>query len=125
MLTVLSIFHKWENAAEQAVESEEDFVSLCASVGEQKCALWAAEEADAQEKRDQDPTAMDIFDVKEEEGLSILCIPLFITDKSLYIAPGKTVMANVWIYRELQPNTSTIKGSTSWITSGIRITEQQ
>ncbi|KAK7692105.1 hypothetical protein QCA50_003724 [Cerrena zonata] len=104
---VLSIFHKWENAAEQAVESEEDFVSLCASVGEQKCALWAAEEADAQEKRDQDPTAMDIFDVKEEE------------------APGKTVMANVWIYRELQPNTSTIKGSTSWITSGIRITEQQ
>ncbi|KAK7678294.1 hypothetical protein QCA50_018642 [Cerrena zonata] len=104
---VLSIFRKWEGAVEQAVESEEDFISLCESVGKQKCDLWAAEEADAQEKRDQDPTAMDIFDVKEEE------------------APGKTVMANIWIYRELQPNTSTVKGSTSWVTSGLRITEQQ
>ncbi|KAK7680631.1 hypothetical protein QCA50_016413 [Cerrena zonata] len=104
---VLSIFRKWEGAVEQAVESEEDFISLCKSVGKQKCDLWAAEEADAQEKRDQDPTAMDIFDVKEEE------------------APGKTVMANIWIYRELQPNTSTVKGSTSWVTLGLRITEQQ
>ncbi|KAK7677023.1 hypothetical protein QCA50_020052 [Cerrena zonata] len=37
---VLSIFRKWENAVEQAAESEEDFVSLCASVGQQKCDLW-------------------------------------------------------------------------------------
>lgn len=78
--SVLSIFRKWENAVEQAAESEEDFVSLCASVGQQKCDLWTTEEADAQERRDEDPTAMDIFDVKEDEGLLNPPIPLLPAD---------------------------------------------
>lgn len=63
-----AIFHKWQNAVEQAAESEEQFHSLCTSVGEEKVQKWSAEEADAQERRNEDPTAMDIFDVKEDEG---------------------------------------------------------
>ncbi|KAK7681433.1 hypothetical protein QCA50_015525 [Cerrena zonata] len=104
---VAAIFQKWKNAVDQAAESDQDFQSLCASVGKEKFDKWSAEEADAQNRRNEDPTAMDIFDIKEEE------------------APGKTVMANIWIYRELEPNTATTRGSTSWITMGIRITEQQ
>ncbi|KAK7694425.1 hypothetical protein QCA50_001611 [Cerrena zonata] len=104
---VAAIFRKWKNAVDQAAESEEDFQSLCTSVGEEKSKKWSIEEAEAQARRDGDPTAMDIFDIKEEE------------------APGKTVMANIWIYRELEPNTTAEKGSTSWITTGLRIAEQQ
>ncbi|KAK7686643.1 hypothetical protein QCA50_010243 [Cerrena zonata] len=104
---VLALFRKWENAVDQASESEQDFQSLCASVGQEKSKKWATEEADAQARRNEDPTAMDIFDIKEEE------------------APGKTVMANIWIYRELEPHTTAARGSTSWITKGIRIAEQQ
>lgn len=62
------IYRKWQLAKNQSEESEKDFLTLSETLSIEKIQQWSSEEKNAQERRDIDISAMDIYDVKSVEG---------------------------------------------------------
>ena len=67
-----ALCRKYLRAKENAAESHQAFEDLSEMVRPQDIALWSAAESDAVQRRDKDPAAMDVYDVKADRGKLIL-----------------------------------------------------
>ena len=68
LFLVPAIHKKWKNSLNQVADANTYFDNICASVGELKTKEWTELEEELQNKRVDDVTVMDDFDVRNEKG---------------------------------------------------------
>ena len=74
------LYTKYRSALRQVEEAKSAFEELDATLDDAHRQQWAAEERDALERFIQDPAALDIYDVKMEQGTLRLCSSNFPAD---------------------------------------------
>ena len=76
LYVVPTLYKKWVNAKQQSRDAQDDFDSLCEAVGEESTTAWTKLEKELQAERDENISAMDMFDVSSEDGKHSNCVRL-------------------------------------------------
>ena len=69
--SVPSLLRDWRDVHLGVADSEDAYNQICGTITDDQKAEWLEVEADAQARRWEDKTAMDVYDVKEDTGSNI------------------------------------------------------
>lgn len=111
-----------------AVQSAAAFNALNDSADPDSVMEWQEQERMAQAERSEDPTAMDIYDVKLEKGLSTpapsQCNYMLIKGM-INAAPTRKQRELEILATQTRVTPSALRGAATWLASGINIEESQ
>lgn len=120
-MIVPSLLKRWKRLESGLDLSAEAFLTLSKRFKKQTKAWMRADKA-AQQTRQINPEAMDIYDTAKEKGMRNVFIRL-ISHSSLLLAPSRAMIQQQLISEE--SGDLSIHGQTSWISCGLKIQEMQ
>ena len=118
-----SIRRKWEVCLQQVAESSSRFEYLSSSLPQATIDEWSADEILMQEFRAVDVSVMDSYDVQQDRGMSISSSSGKQHISQLPLAPSRSDIQLALVEREAACNVP--PGSVAWVSSGLRLEEQQ
>lgn len=123
---MITLVRKWRKAKEAFPASQKQLSDMEATLRKVDLALWEKDERDAQRLRYTKSKSMDIYDCSVSKGMRNAA---FDADKmraehaSTVLAPGKNEIQLSLTQTEAARGIT--RGAASWISSGIRLQEQQ
>jgi hypothetical protein len=122
--TVFRLCSKLRKAIDSAKASVEDFKNISASADLKVKEIWLKEELDAQNNRDGDDKAMDIFDLKVAKGWWVFLFVRYIYSGPLCSSGPSKAEVHLNLLEE-EAAAGGRKGSTAVLAQGLRIEEAQ